>query len=69
LGDGATAAGGEWADRFARRLRTGDPPVYGRIEDQRLVLDLRTVLPEDDERLAEAVLAAAHAPDEPTESA
>ena len=69
LGGGGTTAGGEWAERFARRLRTGDPPVYGRIEDQRLVLDLRTVLPEDDQRLAEAVLAAARVPDGPDGSA
>jgi L-seryl-tRNA(Ser) seleniumtransferase len=36
-----------------RALRAGDPPVIGRIEDDRLVLDLRTVLPDEEEELAE----------------
>jgi L-seryl-tRNA(Ser) seleniumtransferase len=36
-----------------KQLRAGDPPVIGRIEDDRLVLDLRTVLPEEEEELAE----------------
>ncbi len=43
---------------LARRLRLGTPAVFGRIEKDRLLLDLRTVLPEDDERLTEAVVAA-----------
>jgi L-seryl-tRNA(Ser) seleniumtransferase len=42
-------------DGLARRLRLGAPGVFGRIEQDRLLLDLRTVLPEDDERLAAAV--------------
>ena len=33
------------------RLRASNPHVIGRIEDQRVVLDLRTVLPGQDERL------------------
>jgi L-seryl-tRNA(Ser) seleniumtransferase len=33
------------------RLRHSDPHVVGRIQDQRVVLDLRTVLPDQDERL------------------
>jgi L-seryl-tRNA(Ser) seleniumtransferase len=45
-------------DAFARRLRTGTPGVHGRIEHDRLLLDLRTVMPEDDERLLGAVRAA-----------
>jgi L-seryl-tRNA(Ser) seleniumtransferase len=49
---------GNGADRVARKLRLGEPAVFGRIEDQRLLLDLRSVLPEDDERLSEAVVAA-----------
>jgi L-seryl-tRNA(Ser) seleniumtransferase len=36
-----------------KRLRAGDPPVIARIEDDRLVLDLRTVLPEEEEELAQ----------------
>ena len=39
----------------ARRLRTGEPPVVGYQRDGRLVLDLRTVDPADDEALAAAV--------------
>ena len=44
-------------DRLAARLRAADPPVIGRIERDRLVLDLRTVLPEEDELLAETLAA------------
>ena len=39
-------------------LRSGAPPVIGRIIDDAVVLDLRTVDPADDERLAGAILAA-----------
>jgi L-seryl-tRNA(Ser) seleniumtransferase len=39
---------GEGVDTLARRLRQGDPGIFGRIDQDRLVLDLRTVLPEDD---------------------
>lgn len=42
---------GERVDTFARRLRLGDPGIFGRIDRDRLLLDLRTVLPEDDEIL------------------
>ena len=38
-----------------RRLRGGDPPVVARIEDQRLLLDLRTVLPEEEPALVKAL--------------
>jgi L-seryl-tRNA(Ser) seleniumtransferase len=43
---------------LARRLRTGAPGVFGRIDDGRLLLDLRTVLPEQDGMLFDAVAAA-----------
>lgn len=39
------------------RLRAHDPPVIGRIENGRLLLDLRTVFPEDEATLVDAVLA------------
>ena len=39
-------------------LRKNKPPVAGRIEDGRLLLDLRTVDPADDDLLQAAVLAA-----------
>jgi L-seryl-tRNA(Ser) seleniumtransferase len=42
--------------RAERRMREGDPPIVARIEDGRLVLDLRTVLP-DEEGLVERALA------------
>ena len=45
-------------DEVAGRLRAGEPPVIARIENDRLVLDPRTVLPEQEavlwERVAEA---------------
>lgn len=40
------------------RLRHGDPPVVGYIREGRLILDLRTVDPEDDSLLENAVKAA-----------
>jgi L-seryl-tRNA(Ser) seleniumtransferase len=47
-------------DRLATALRHADPPVIGRIEDQRLLLDLRAILPEQDETLRKAVAAVTH---------
>jgi L-seryl-tRNA(Ser) seleniumtransferase len=38
-------------DKVAARLRAGEPPVITRIQDDRLVLDPRTVLPEQEEIL------------------
>jgi L-seryl-tRNA(Ser) seleniumtransferase len=40
------------ADQIERHLRTLDPPVIARIQDDRVVLDLRTVLPLEDAQLA-----------------
>jgi L-seryl-tRNA(Ser) seleniumtransferase len=40
---------------LARRLRTGTPAVMGRLRDGRLILDVRTVLPGQEEALVEAV--------------
>jgi len=42
---------------LAARLRQGDPAVVARIEDNRLLMDPRTVFPEEDERLIRAVKA------------
>ncbi|MCX2726446.1 L-seryl-tRNA(Sec) selenium transferase [Thermomicrobium sp. 4228-Ro] len=42
-------------EEFARRLRLGRPPVIGRVEDERLMLDARTVLPEQDRVLVTAI--------------
>ena len=57
--DADAAPGG--AEELARRLRTGAPPVLGRIEGGRLLLDLRTVLPGQDAALRAAVAAALRA--------
>ena len=43
----AVAVGGAPPDELAARLRAADPPVVGRIEDGRLLLDPRTLA--DDE--------------------
>lgn len=43
------------ADALAARLRAGDPPVVGRIEEGRVVLDPRTVMPWEDEPLVRRV--------------
>jgi L-seryl-tRNA(Ser) seleniumtransferase len=43
------------ADRLLRTLRLGTPIVVGRIEDGRVVLDLRTVDPGHDDELAGAI--------------
>jgi L-seryl-tRNA(Ser) seleniumtransferase len=39
-------------------LRSGSPPVIARIEEDRVILDLRTVLPDEDQLLVPAVLRA-----------
>jgi L-seryl-tRNA(Ser) seleniumtransferase len=44
------------ADQIEQRLRELDPPVIGRIENDRVVLDLRTVLPEEEATLASVLL-------------
>ena len=46
------------ANRLEERLRLGAPAVLGRIADGRLLLDVRTVLPAEDETLLTAVEAA-----------
>ena len=42
-------------DGVAAALRAADPPVVARIEDDRLLFDPRTVLPEEEEALLRAV--------------
>jgi L-seryl-tRNA(Ser) seleniumtransferase len=48
------ARDGESAEQTAKYLRALDPPVIARIEHDRVVLDLRTVLPEQDQMLVKA---------------
>jgi L-seryl-tRNA(Ser) seleniumtransferase len=43
------------ADQMAARLRGSDPPVIARVEDGRVLLDLRTVLPEQDSTVNQAL--------------
>lgn len=52
---GVALAPREGAESAARRLRHAATPVIGRIEEGRLVLDLRTILPRDDQYVMEAV--------------
>jgi L-seryl-tRNA(Ser) seleniumtransferase len=40
---------------LAQRLRTGTPAVLGRLRDSKLVLDLRTIFPEQESLLVEAI--------------
>lgn len=49
------AMGTPKVQRLADLLRTGKPPVIGRIEDNKVLLDLRTILEEQDELTKEAV--------------
>src|SRR5262249_44577875 len=44
------------ADRTAKQLRNGKPAVFGRVQDGRVLLDLRTVMAEDDKLLLGRIL-------------
>ncbi len=44
----AVSREGSSADELARRLRAGAPPVVGRVEGGKVLLDLRSILPEED---------------------
>ena len=50
--------GGRSPQRLLAKLRSGTPAVIGRIVDDAVVVDLRTVEPADDDRLAGAIRAA-----------
>jgi L-seryl-tRNA(Ser) seleniumtransferase len=43
------------AERLAERLRKGSPPIIGRVEKGRLLLDLRSIAPEEDEAVGRAL--------------
>ena len=47
------------ASRLESALRSGHPPVVARIEDGRVVIDLRTLPPEQDVLLADLIISAA----------
>jgi L-seryl-tRNA(Ser) seleniumtransferase len=52
----ALSCDGLSADDLAARLREADPPVIARIEEGRVVLDLRTVFPGQDQSLVLALV-------------
>ena len=52
----SVSVGTERPDALEARLRHSAPPIIGRIEHDRLLLDLRTVLPEQDQALTDALL-------------
>jgi L-seryl-tRNA(Ser) seleniumtransferase len=43
------------ADELAARLRASDPPIIARVEEGRVLLDLRTVFPEQDSAVGAAL--------------
>jgi L-seryl-tRNA(Ser) seleniumtransferase len=47
---------GDSADALARRLRLADPPVVARIDRDRVIVDPRTVFPEQDQTVLEHLL-------------
>jgi len=49
------------AGGIEQTLRRGAPPVIGRVQDGRLLIDLRTVLPEQDETVAACLIEAIRA--------
>ncbi len=44
--------------RVAARLRAGNPPVVARVEDDRLLFDMRTIAPGEEDELRREVIAA-----------
>ena len=52
-------------DALARALRRGAPPVLARVADEAVLLDLRTVLPEQEPALAACVIRAARLDPDP----
>jgi L-seryl-tRNA(Ser) seleniumtransferase len=43
------------SDELCSHLRVSDPPIIARVEEGRVLLDLRTVFPEQDEMVALAL--------------
>lgn len=43
------------ADEFSSRLRASDPPIIARVEEGRVLIDLRTVFPEQDRLIVAAL--------------
>jgi L-seryl-tRNA(Ser) seleniumtransferase len=51
----ALCCGGVNADELLSRLRASDPPIIARVEEGRVLLDLRTVFPDQDEAVVQAL--------------
>src|SRR5262249_2920702 len=51
----AVTCDGLSASELSSRLRSGEPPVITRVEEGRVLLDLRTVFPQEDVAVAEAL--------------
>jgi L-seryl-tRNA(Ser) seleniumtransferase len=51
----AVSCEGLSADELGARLRASDPPIVARVEEGRVLLDLRTVFPEQDASIAAAL--------------
>jgi L-seryl-tRNA(Ser) seleniumtransferase len=51
----AVRCSGVSADELSERLRASDPPVIARVEEGRVLLDLRTVFPEQDHLIVDAL--------------
>ena len=45
------------ADEFAKKLRQGEPPVFTRIKEDRVLMDLRTVLDGEEDEIVEVLKA------------
>jgi L-seryl-tRNA(Ser) seleniumtransferase len=54
-------------DELAAALRTGNPAVFGRIQNDQLLFDLRSVFPRQDSELVEAVQAVGQSDETPVE--
>jgi L-seryl-tRNA(Ser) seleniumtransferase len=52
----AVSCDGFSADELAGRLRLSDPPIVARVEEGRVLLDLRTVFREQDDFIADALI-------------
>ena len=58
----AVSRTGVSAPALASRLRQLDLPIVGRLQQDRVALDLRTVAPDDDARIVEGLIATRSAP-------
>jgi L-seryl-tRNA(Ser) seleniumtransferase len=51
----AITCDGVSADELSAKLRAGDPPIIARVEEGRVLLDLRTVFPEQDDAVVKTL--------------